>query len=174
MKVTQLCLTFWDPMDCSPPGSSVHGNSPGKNTGVGCHALLQAGDLPNQVTPALQADSLPCEPPRKPKNTGVGSLSLPQGIFPTQELNRGLLHCSQILYQPSYQGSPTNKLTSLKKKKKAILLSLDFIKPLFKPHIQTSHYSHTHSPDTLSQYTSTAPTEHILLLCKRYSTEAIV
>ena len=30
-----------DPMDCSPPGSSVHGDSPGKNTGVDCHALLQ-------------------------------------------------------------------------------------------------------------------------------------
>ena len=36
---------------------------------------------------------------RKPKNTGVGSLSLLQGIFPTQELNRGLQHCRQILYQ---------------------------------------------------------------------------
>ena len=70
--------------------------------------------------------------------------------------------------------APQTNLHHLKKKKKAILLSLDFIKPLFKPHIQTSHYSHTHSPDTLSQYTSTAPTEHILLLCKRYSTEAIV
>ena len=33
----QLC----DPMDCSPPGSSVHGDFPGKNTGVGCHVLLQ-------------------------------------------------------------------------------------------------------------------------------------
>ena len=30
-----------NPMDCSPPGSSVHGGSPGKNTGVGCHPLLQ-------------------------------------------------------------------------------------------------------------------------------------
>ena len=29
------------PMDCNPPGSSVHGDSPSKNTGVGCHALLQ-------------------------------------------------------------------------------------------------------------------------------------
>ena len=29
-----------NPMDCSPPGSSVHGDSPGKNTGVGCHALI--------------------------------------------------------------------------------------------------------------------------------------
>ena len=36
-----------DPMDCSPPGSSVHGNSPGKNTGMGCHALLQ-GIFPTQ------------------------------------------------------------------------------------------------------------------------------
>ena len=33
--------TLCDPMDCSPPGSSVHGDSPGKNTGVGYHALLQ-------------------------------------------------------------------------------------------------------------------------------------
>ena len=39
--VTQSCLTLCDPMDCSPPGSSVHGDSPGKNTGVGCHVLLQ-------------------------------------------------------------------------------------------------------------------------------------
>ena len=39
--VAQSCLTFCDPMDCSPPGSSVHGDSPGKNTGEGCHALLQ-------------------------------------------------------------------------------------------------------------------------------------
>ena len=54
----------------------------------------------------MQADSLPAEPQGKPKNTGVGSLSLLQGIFPTQESNQGLLHCRQILYQLSYQGSP--------------------------------------------------------------------
>ena len=36
-----LCLTLCNPMDYSPPGSSVHGDSPGTNTGVGCHALLQ-------------------------------------------------------------------------------------------------------------------------------------
>ena len=53
----------------------------------------------------IAADSLPAEPPGKPKNTGVGSLPLLQGIFPTQELNQGLLHCRQILYQLSYQGS---------------------------------------------------------------------
>ena len=40
------------------------------------------------------------------QNTGVGSLSLPQGIFPTQELNPGLPHCRQILYQLSHKGSP--------------------------------------------------------------------
>ena len=41
VSVAQLCLTLCDPMDCSPPGSSVHGDSLGKNTRVGCHALLQ-------------------------------------------------------------------------------------------------------------------------------------
>ena len=40
------------------------------------------------------------------QNTGVGSLSLLQGIFPTQESNQGLLHCRQILYQLCYWGSP--------------------------------------------------------------------
>ena len=39
--VAQSCLTLCEPMNCSLPGSSVHGNSPGKNTGVGCHAFLQ-------------------------------------------------------------------------------------------------------------------------------------
>ena len=50
-----------------------------------------------------QADSLPAEPQAKPKNTGVGSLSLLQRVFLTQELNRGLLHCRWILYQLSYE-----------------------------------------------------------------------
>ena len=45
--VTQLCPTLCDPINCSPPGSSVHGDCPGKNTGVGCHALLQ-GIFPTQ------------------------------------------------------------------------------------------------------------------------------
>ena len=39
--VPELCPTLCDPVDCSLPGSSVHGESPGKNTGVGCHFLLQ-------------------------------------------------------------------------------------------------------------------------------------
>ena len=67
------------------------------------------GDLPNPgIKPrplTLQADSLPAEPQGKPKNAGVGSLSFLQGIFLTQELNRGHLHCRWILYQLRYQGS---------------------------------------------------------------------
>ena len=46
-KITQSCLTLCNPMGCSPPGSSVYGDSPGKNTGVGCHALHQ-GIFPTQ------------------------------------------------------------------------------------------------------------------------------
>ena len=106
--VAQSCPTLCDPMDCSPSGSSVHGDSPGKNTGLGCHALLQGIFHPGiePRSPTLQVDSLPSEPPGNPNNTGVGNLSLCQVIFPTQESNQSLLHCRQILYQLSYQGSP--------------------------------------------------------------------
>ena len=46
----------------------------------------------------------PCYSPGQ--NTGVGSLSLLQGIFPTQGSNQGFPHCRQILYQLSHKGSP--------------------------------------------------------------------
>ena len=55
------------------------------------------------MSPPLQADSLLSEPPGKPKNTGVGSLYLLQGDFPTEELSRGLLYHRRFLYQLSYQ-----------------------------------------------------------------------
>ena len=45
--VTELCLSLCDPTDCSLPGSSVYGDSPGKNIGMGCHFLLQ-GIFPTQ------------------------------------------------------------------------------------------------------------------------------
>ena len=45
--ITQLCPTLWNPMDCKPPGFSLHGNSPGRSTGVGCHAFFQ-GIFPAQ------------------------------------------------------------------------------------------------------------------------------
>ena len=50
----QSCPTLCDPMDCSPPGFSVHGDFPGKNTGVGCQAVLQ-GIVP---TPGIEPRSL--------------------------------------------------------------------------------------------------------------------
>ena len=94
---------------------SVHGDSPGKEywSGLPCPP---PGYLPNtRIEPrslALQVDSLWPDPRGKPKNTGVHSLTFLQGIFPTQELNWGLLYCRQILYQLSYQGSPSLTLGS--------------------------------------------------------------
>ena len=60
--VAKLCLTLCDPMDCTPSGSSGHGASQGKNTGVGCHFLLRE-IFPTQgsnPSPALQADQGGC------------------------------------------------------------------------------------------------------------------
>ena len=61
--VTQSCLTLWDPMVCP-------WDSPGKNTGVDCHSLLQ-GNLPNpgieSGSPVSQADSPPSDLPGKPQ-----------------------------------------------------------------------------------------------------------
>ena len=89
-----------------PPKLYSLWNSPCQNTGVGILSLFQGG-LPNPgIEPrslALQVDSLQAEPQRKPKNTRVGSLSLIQRMFQTQEWNQDLLHCRQIHYQLSYQ-----------------------------------------------------------------------
>ena len=100
-------------MDCSLPGSSAQGDSLGKNTGVGGHALLQGIFLNPGIeprSPTLQVDSLLS---RKLRNTGVGSQALLQGIFLTHESNWGLLHCRRILYQLSYQGSPETSLNHI-------------------------------------------------------------
>ena len=68
--IAQSSLTLCDPMDCSPPGSSLHGNSPGKNTGVDCHFHLQGIFLTQGIkpmSPALQADSLLSELQESPE-----------------------------------------------------------------------------------------------------------
>src|SRR5574337_1187951 len=71
-KSLQSCPTLCDPMDCSPQGPSVHGDSPGKNTEVGCHAHLQGIFLTQGSNLCLlhllhwQACSLPLVPPGKP------------------------------------------------------------------------------------------------------------
>ena len=79
---------YWSGLPCPPPGDLV-------NPGI------------KSTSPTLQADCLPSEPPGKPKNTRVGSLSLLHGNFPTQESNQGLLHSRQILYQLSSREAPT-------------------------------------------------------------------
>ena len=83
-----------------------------------CQAPLSLGILQARVlewvavpgikpmSPALQASSLPSEPPGKPMNTGVSRSSLLQGIFSTRGSNLGLPHCRQILYQLRHKGSP--------------------------------------------------------------------
>ena len=103
VKITQLHPTLCDPMNLYSPW-----NSPGQNAGVGNRSLFQGiftTQESNQVS-CIEADSLPGEPQGKPKNTGMGSLSLLQQSFPTPESHCGLLHCRWILYQLSYQGIP--------------------------------------------------------------------
>ena len=68
--VTQSCPTLCDQVECSPPGSSIHGDSPGKKAGVGL-PFPSPGDLPDPRIepggpPALRADSLPSEPLSSP------------------------------------------------------------------------------------------------------------
>ena len=106
LLLAQLCLTLCNPMDCSSPGSSVHGFLQAKNTGVGCHSLLQI--LPVSLNASvvfmhscsvvslrpfgLWPTRLLCPWNFSGKNTGVGCHFLLQRIFPTQGLNPHLLH----------------------------------------------------------------------------------
>ena len=97
------------PWTVGRPGSSVHGESPGKNTGLCCHALLQ-GNFPTQgLNPCL----LHCRQilyllshKGSPRILEWVAYPFSRGSFPTQESNQGLLRCRQILYQLSYPGSP--------------------------------------------------------------------
>ena len=106
--VTQSCSTLCEPMDFRTPGFSVHG-------------ILQArmlewvsmpssrGIFPTRAqprSPTLQVDYLPSVPPGKPPNTKMGSLSLLQGIFLSQELNQGLQHCRWISLPAELAGKP--------------------------------------------------------------------
>ena len=107
MKVAQLCPILCDPMDYT-----VLGILQARILEWVFQYFPSSGDLPNpRIEPRpsiLQVYSLPPEPQRKP-NTGVGSLSFLQQIFPTQESNHGLLRCRWILYQLSYQGNSLQK-----------------------------------------------------------------
>ena len=103
VKVAQLCLTLCDPMDYT-----VHGILQARILEWVAFPFSRGSSQPrdrNQVS-GIAGNSLSAEPQGKPKNTGEDSLSLLQGIFPTQELNQGLLHCRWILYQLSYEETP--------------------------------------------------------------------
>ena len=79
-KSLQLCPTVCDSIDCSLPGFSVRGDSPGKNTGVDCHDFLQGIFLTQGSNPCLshllhwQVGSLPLVPPEKPSRCIVISV----------------------------------------------------------------------------------------------------
>jgi len=87
-SVAQSCLTLCDPMECSPSGSSVHGDSPGKNTGVGCHApsprdLRNPGTEPaSPLSPTLAGRLFTTEPPGKPVLETLSYLLSGLGLVP--------------------------------------------------------------------------------------------
>ena len=101
VKVTQSCPTLCDHMDCSLPGSSVHGILQARHwSGL---PFPSPRDLPNPGTearsPALQADSLPSEPPGKPRREEGGLLFNGQSFnFARWEIPRDLLHNSVHYY----------------------------------------------------------------------------
>ena len=99
VKVAQSCPTL-----CNPIDYTVHGILQVRILQWVAFPFSRGSSQPRDRThfPHISGRFLPAEPPGKPKNTGVGSLSLLQWIFPTQELNQGLLHCRRILYQLSY------------------------------------------------------------------------
>ena len=79
-KLLKSCPTLFESNGCHPSGSSVHGDSPGKNTGVGCHALLQ-GIYPTRGSNLCllcllqwQMSSSPLVPPGKPQNKHVWNI----------------------------------------------------------------------------------------------------
>ena len=86
-------------------------NSPGQNTGVEKYWIFfpfsRGSSQPRDRTHVSHTAGgfFTSWVTRKPKNTGVGNLCLLQGIFPTQESNRCLLHCRWILYQLNFQGA---------------------------------------------------------------------
>ena len=103
---SESCSVVSDSMQ--PHGLYSPWNSPGQDTGrVAVPFSRVSSQAPDWTQVFLiEGGFFTSWATGKPKDTGVGSLSLLQGIFPTPESNQGLLHCRQILYQLSYQGSP--------------------------------------------------------------------
>ena len=89
----------------------------------------------------MHVDSLPAKPQGKPKNTGVGSLSLLWWVFQTQESNQGLLHCRWIFYQMSYEVSPASGSFQIS--------SLHQVAKLLEFHVQHQYFQGTFRTDFL-------------------------
>ena len=107
--ITQLCLTPCDPMDCSPPGSSreiLHGNFPGKNTGEGCHALLQGIFLIWGSNPGLLHCRWIVQSPRH-----QGSPVLLPGEFHGQRILSGYKQSNMSDSHTHTQSNTTERLT---------------------------------------------------------------
>ena len=100
--IAQSCPTLCTPMDCSPPGSCVHGDSLGKNTEAGCRALLQRIFPTQGSRPGVSiAGGF-----RQGRPRVLEWVSHPfSGTLTTRKSTRGLLNPRQILYQLSYLGS---------------------------------------------------------------------
>ena len=81
--------------------------------------IIQGG--PHPRSPASQMDSLPAEPQGKPNNTGLGNLALLQGIFPTQELNWGLLDLQEDSLPTELSGKPKKGKCGYKRTTRGIL-----------------------------------------------------
>ena len=103
-------------MDCSPPGSSVHGILQARILEWVAIPFSRGSSQPRDWTQVsrIAGGFLPTEPKGKPKKTGVGSLSLLQGIFLAQGSNPGLPQGRQILYHLSHQGSTVALLVMAK------------------------------------------------------------
>ena len=120
--VAQLCQTLCNSMDCSPPGSPVHGDSQARILEWVSKPSSKGSPQPRDWTQVshIAGRFFTIWVIREAQEYWVGSQSLLQGIFLTQDLNWGLLHCRQILYKLSYQGR-SRKPCGSEAKKSAVL-----------------------------------------------------
>ena len=90
VKSLQSCPTLCDPIDGSPPGSPRPWDSPGKNTGVGCHFFLQSRKVKSE-SEVIQSYSIPSNP------TDCGPpVSSVHGIFQARVLECSAIACSAL------------------------------------------------------------------------------
>ena len=107
-EVARLCPTLSDPMDCSLPGSSVHGIFQARVLEWGAIAFSISHSVMSNSLPlcGLQPNRLLCSWDSPAKNTGHGCHSLLQGILQTQGWKPGLQYWLADSPSPSNQGSP--------------------------------------------------------------------